>query len=95
MILIGIFDLLIYPLIDSKCLSVVMMVNFAIANYQRRRKKILLLPTEQMDFCLEKRHAAIGCRSKEWDTASDHNFAFNPFVWLGGLNGLIDHHGFF
>ena len=48
-----------------------------------------------MDFCLEKRHAAIGCRSKEWDTASDHNFTFNPFVWLGGLNGLIDHHGFF
>ena len=36
-----------------------------------------------------------GCRSKEWYTTSDHNFAFNPFVWLGGLNGLIDHHGFF
>ena len=41
MILICIFDLLIYPLIDSKCLSVVMVVNFAIANYQRRKKNPL------------------------------------------------------
>ena len=54
MILIGIFDLLIYPLIDSKCLSVVMVVNFAIANYQRRKKKSSYCLQNKWTFALRR-----------------------------------------
>jgi hypothetical protein len=94
MILICIFDLLIYPLIDSECLSVMTMVNSSYSQLSKKRKSSYCVQNK-WTFALRRDMLALDVRSsKEWDTTSDHNFAFNPFIWFGGLNGLFDHHAF-